>query len=211
MSGDEGLIASGVQIREGSWRATYDLQLQSGACAVVRAPSLAVVSHLLAALRGQRRPVAGTITLDGKAVVVDEPATRIGYLADDFALIGTLTAVENVVVALLGSRRTSPKDRWQQAQEQLEQLELPTATWHNLTEELSGGQRQRVALARALVAHSRLLVLDQPTSELDPANAELVAGAVRGRLDQGAIAVLATSDDAFLGITQAVETHVSVS
>lgn len=67
----------------------------------------------------------------------------------------------------------------------------PVATW---PEELSGGQQQRVAVARGLALRGRVLLADEPTSELDHDNRERVLALLRAEADRGAIVVMATHD-----------------
>ena len=120
----------------------------------------------------------------------------VGYVSRDYGLVGTLTAAENLVVTLLGRRgRGSGAAIWRRAEQQLAAVGSGPATWHNLVEQLSGGQQQRVALARALVNRPRLLVLDDPTSELDPDSVQLVADVLTRAAQHGSCGVL-VSDDA---------------
>jgi len=63
-----------------------------------------------------------------------------------------------------------------------------------LAEELSGGQQQRVAVARGLALRGRVLLADEPTSELDHDNRERVLALLRAEADRGAIVVMATHD-----------------
>ena len=64
----------------------------------------------------------------------------------------------------------------------------------HLAEELSGGQQQRVAVARGLALRGRVLLADEPTSELDHDNRELVLGLPRQEAERGAIVLMATHD-----------------
>lgn len=168
--------------------------------------------------------VAGRVPVSGGSVELASPAdggggtgghaSRVGYVGADHALVGTLTAVENVVVALLaatpekpspGGRRPGRGSRsataelWRRAQDQLAALGLREDTWHNLAEQLSGGQQQRAALARALAPHPQALVLEEPTSELDPVSAERVVEALRAAAAGGACVLVASTDPVVLG------------
>ncbi|WP_304999889.1 ATP-binding cassette domain-containing protein [Frondihabitans sp. PhB188] len=66
-------------------------------------------------------------------------------------------------------------------------------------EQLSRGQQQRVALTRALVGMPPLLLLHEPTSELDAASVDIVWAALEGAVRAGAIVVIATDDPVLLG------------
>ena len=115
---------------------------------------------------------------DGECVVLGKDVRRlgarararfrgqtIGFVFQQFNLLPTLTAVENVAVPLLinGTPRRRALDR---ASEVLDAVGLGTRV-KSLPSQLSGGQQQRVAIARALVHEPQLIVCDEPTSALD--------------------------------------------
>jgi ABC-type multidrug transport system ATPase subunit len=187
----------GLHVRSGASTGTerdvvvdLDLALRPGSRIGLVGSSSADQTAVLATVAGLRTPAAGTIEVGGSPLGAAPSPARVGYLSQDHRLIGTLTAVENVLVALLAGGsdgRTSIR----QAEEQLEALALAPATWHNLVEQLSGGQQQRVALARALVRRPVLLVLDQPTSELDPDSVVLVDQVLQAAQDAGSAVLLA--------------------
>ena len=155
-------------------------------------------SQLLSVLAGRSEPGAGRVQLDGTPVIADLSPGRIGYVSYAHRLVGTLTAAENVVAMLLGRSSESSPEIWRRAEQQLAALDLPAASWHNLVEQLSGGQQQRVGLARALVASPRLLVLDDPTSELDPDSAWLVGEVLDRVCADGSCCILTSTDPALL-------------
>ena len=167
-----------------------DLELRPGHRVAVAGPSSADQTAVLATVAGLRPPAAGTIEGGGRPRGAGPSPARIGYLGQDHRLIGTLTAAENVLVALLDGRGAG-RPSIRRAEAQLESLALAPATWHNLVEQLSGGQQQRVALARALVRRPALLVLDQPTSELDPDSVTQVDDVLLAVQHEGTAIVLA--------------------
>ncbi len=184
-----GLVATGLVGAE-------ELRVPAGVLARVAFGSAAETSALLAGLAGLRRlDRHASVSVDGEPLAGVIAAGGVGYVSRDYGLVGTLTAAENLVVALLGRPgQGSGAAIWRRAEQQLAAVGLAPATWHNLVEELSGGQQQRVAIARALVLRPRLLVLDDPTSELDPDSAALVAEVLTRAAAHGACGVLATDD-----------------
>ncbi len=197
--GDPGASIRGLRVRSGPAGSgsthdvltDLDLDLPPGSRVGVVGPSSAAQTAVLTTVAGLRPPAAGTLTVGGRPLGAAPTPDRVGYLGQDHRLIGTLTAVENVLVALLAGRDGSNRPSVRRAEEQLGALALAPATWHNLVEQLSGGQQQRVALARALVRRPTLLVLDQPTSELDPDSVELVDQVLRAVQEEGSAVLLA--------------------
>jgi ABC-type multidrug transport system ATPase subunit len=157
----------------------------------------AVLDRLVRDLTGRSPALPDEAAVAGDAVLVDghvrldgttgRSAQDVAVMTRDHALIGGLTAVENVALGLLATGPTAPDARVRAA---LDAVGLPAAVHDNLAEQLSGGQQQRVALARALVVAAPVTVLDDPTSELDPASRDVVHGAIGDLAARGGTVVV---------------------
>jgi len=130
-------------------------------------PSGSGKSTLLASIAGMITPTEGEIFLDGRNLLDLPTELRgLGMVFQDFALWPHMTVAQNVGFPLRVRKLTQTEiaKRTQRALERVGLAGFATRRPH----ELSGGQQQRVALARAVVAETRLLLLDEPLSALDP-------------------------------------------
>ncbi|WP_395054933.1 ABC transporter ATP-binding protein [Polaromonas sp.] len=172
------------------------LGLLTGEIGVLIGPSGCGKTTLLRAVAGLERAQSGSISLAQEAVssnAVHVPAEerRIGMVFQDYALFPHLDVGGNVAFGLAHLR---PAERQQRTADVLELVGLGQAQ-RRYPHELSGGQQQRVALARALAPRPRLLLLDEPFSNLDVDLRERLAHEVRAILKQaGATALLVTHD-----------------
>jgi putative ABC transport system ATP-binding protein len=120
-------------------------------------------------------------------------ASQIGIVFQEFHLLPTLTAMENVELALTDGR--SSRDRQRRAAELLARVGLEARMRH-LPAALSGGERQRVAIARSLANTPSLLLADEPTGNLDTANAASIMDLLLEiQQTHGTALVLATHDE----------------
>ncbi len=172
------------------------LGLAVGEIGVLIGPSGCGKTTLLRAVAGLERAQTGSISLAQETVssgMLHMPAEkrRIGMVFQDYALFPHLDVAHNVAFGLAHLR---PADRQQRITEVLEMVGLGSAQ-RRYPHELSGGQQQRVALARALAPRPRLLLLDEPFSNLDVDLRERLAHEVRGILKlAGATALMVTHD-----------------
>jgi putative ABC transport system ATP-binding protein len=192
----DGLRAEGLVVQYGDLVAlqTLDLELSPGQFLAVTGPSGAGKTSLLWALAGALRPAAGEVLLDGEPVGdrASAAARGVALVPQGNALAASLTAYENVVVPLL-ALDVPAADAARRADEALTLVGLEESGQH-LVEELSGGQQQRVALARGFATDARVLLADEPTSDLDAGNRGRMVAALRERADAGAVVVMATHD-----------------
>jgi putative ABC transport system ATP-binding protein len=115
---------------------------------------------------------------------------RIGFVFQAFNLLPTLTAAENVALPLLLAGEGQSRRR---ALAALERMHLLPRADH-FPEQLSGGEMQRVAIARALVADPDLILCDEPTGNLDSANAAEILMLLRSLPDGRRTVVMVTHD-----------------
>ena len=131
-------------------------------------PSGCGKSTLLKLIAGLERPTSGSIQLDdkyltGPRLFLPPEKRHIGLVSQAGDLFPHLTVEKNIAYGLHKWRRGLRKDR---ITELLETIELPTLA-KRYPSELSGGEAQRVALARALAPRPKILLLDEPFSNLD--------------------------------------------
>ncbi len=175
------------------------LEVLSGDYLAIRGPSGSGKSTLLNLLGLVDTPTTGRYLLDGIDVGgLDDAcrsglrATRIGFVFQAFHLIGQRTAAENVALGLL-YRRCARSERRERAHEVLDQVGLADLR-NALPSTMSGGERQRVAIARAIAGQPRLLLCDEPTGNLDSANAERVLDLLGELNDQGLTVIVVSHD-----------------
>ena len=171
-----------------------DLALTPGEICCLLGPSGCGKTTVLRCIGGFEPLTGGAIHVDGQmvsgpAVHVPPERRRVGMVFQDYALFPHLDVQDNVAFGI---------GRSPQARERVQQL-LATvgleANAHRFPHELSGGQQQRVALARALAPKPRLLLLDEPFSNLDVELREQLAAEVRSVLKaSGTTAVFVTHD-----------------
>ncbi len=178
-------------------RATFaglDLTLASGTVCCLLGPSGCGKTTVLRCIAGFERASEGEIRIDDQVVGsvsahVPPEQRRIGMVFQDYALFPHLTVLRNVGFGVPERRLADER-----AMQLLDTVGLSAAAGR-YPHELSGGQQQRVALARALAPQPRLLLLDEPFSNLDVDLREQLAAEVRTILKaNGTTAVFVTHD-----------------
>lgn len=170
--------------------------LKAGQIGVLIGPSGCGKTTLLRAVAGLEQAGSGSITLGSQVISsaklhVPPEQRHMGMVFQDYALFPHLDVARNVG---FGIAQLASKAREQRVQEVLDLVGLPNAG-KRFPHELSGGQQQRVALARALAPAPKLLLLDEPFSNLDVDLRERLAHEVRGILKAaGATALFVTHD-----------------
>lgn len=142
--------------------------------------------------------------IDTHSLNVDQRSSvrnkHIGYVFQSFNLIDSLTVFENVALPL-EHRGTPSKEITAAVEQQLAAVNMSGRLNHKPSQ-LSGGQQQRVAIARALVGSPDLLLVDEPTGNLDSQNGDAVMQLLLELNKQGATVVMVTHDERYSQMAQ---------
>ncbi|MBX7167734.1 MAG: ABC transporter ATP-binding protein [Pirellulales bacterium] len=182
--------------RRGTVRALDDVSLTvaTGEYVAVRGPSGCGKSTLLTLVAGLNAPTSGRVVVAGQDLAAMSSGQRaawraatIGFVFQLFHLLPYLTVLDNVLMASAGG------DRSGRARQLLQRFGLGERE-HHRPAELSIGERQRVAMARALLNEPKLLLADEPTGNLDAANAAAVLDQLADFHRGGGTVLLVTHD-----------------
>ncbi len=175
------------------------LTLGAGEQALLVAPSGGGKSTLLHLIAGLEDADRGTIVVNGTPIGSLRGAARdafrggtIGMVFQTFHLLQGFSALENVLVALMFSTDSGSANE-SRARGLL--LGLGLQDVDQLVDTMSVGQQQRVAVARALACRPVLVLADEPTASLDPANASNAIALLQGACREHGAALLCTSHD----------------
>lgn len=160
---------SGIEIKFGDFVAisSLDLEVHQGEFFTFLGPSGCGKTTTLRSLVGFIKPTKGKIEVNGQDIT-DQPIEKrgIGMVFQSYALFPTMTVEENIVFGL--KEHKWPQDKIsQRLKEVAAMVNLTDAQLKKNVSELSGGQQQRVAIARALALNPKIIVLDEPLSNLD--------------------------------------------
>lgn len=157
-----------------------NIKIDQGEFVAIMGPSGSGKSTLLGIAAGLDRADTGDVVLDSvkmSALTEDElanlRATKVGFIFQNFQLIRTLNAIENVSLPLIISTQLSEKEIRQKAMTLLEKVSLEHRMTH-FPSQLSGGEEQRVAIARSFINNPKILFADEPTGNLDAKNGNAV-------------------------------------
>jgi lipoprotein-releasing system ATP-binding protein len=177
-----------------------DLRVDAGEFVALTGPSGSGKSTLLYLLGVLDRPTAGEVCLLGRPTSgLDDEARaelrsrHIGFVFQFHFLLPEFTAQENVTIPLL-RRGAKPRAARERADAALAEMGLGEKRGRR-PGELSGGEQQRVAVARALASEPALLLADEPTGNLDSANAENVFGILERLAASGRLTIVMVTHD----------------
>ncbi len=143
-----------------------DITIEDGELVCLLGPSGCGKSTTLSMIAGLEEPTAGDIYFDGKSMNGVEAENRdIGMVFQNYALYPHMTVEENIMFPL--KMRWMPKPERKKRIKSIAEMMQITDLLSRKPGQLSGGQQQRVAIARALVKEPKILLLDEPFSNLD--------------------------------------------
>lgn len=194
-----------------------DFSLKAGDFAAIVGKSGNGKSTLLNMIAGLLKPTRGSVTIFGCNIsmpsIRDEQtsairAKNIGFVTQSQTLLANLNVLDNVILPVMIARASSKRvgDFTQKletedcanlnsfAMDLLKQLNVDDLA-HCYPRELSGGEMRRVMIARALINKPRLLILDEPTGDLDSQNTQTVVSLLRDCADSGAAVLVVTHDE----------------
>ncbi|MBW4464534.1 MAG: ABC transporter ATP-binding protein [Pegethrix bostrychoides GSE-TBD4-15B] len=173
------------------------MHLKSGSFHALLGENGAGKSTLVKCIMGFYQPTAGELLLDGNPVQIGNPRDAhrygIGMVYQHFTSVPAMTVAENLVLSRFGGAGII---NWKAEIEALRAfmstspfqvpLETPIA-------QLAAGQKQKLEILKQIYLHSRILILDEPTSVLTPAEADEVLGLLRQQVSAGELSILMIS------------------
>jgi ABC-type Fe3+/spermidine/putrescine transport system ATPase subunit len=172
------------------------LKIRRGELMTLLGPSGCGKTTALRCITGHNIPDEGEVWIDGRNVTnVPTHRRELGMVFQNFALFPHMTVSDNVAFPLM-IRRMDKKERTDRVREALRLIRMEAYEKH-YPRQVSGGQQQRVGLARALVYRPKVLLLDEPLSNLDAKLREEMRFEIRDLIDRmGITAVYVTHDQA---------------
>ncbi|PLV49436.1 ABC transporter substrate-binding protein [Erwinia sp. B116] len=194
------MVFNGISYAFGSHQVLnhIDLRVEPGSIVALLGPSGCGKSTLLKLLAGLLQPQQGTLHFGDRLIASDQFSTPpeqrdLGMVFQDYALWPHMSVAQNVAFPLL-MRRVPTQERQQRVITALDRVGLADFAGRRPSD-LSGGQQQRVALARAIIAEPKILLFDEPLSNLDRDLRESLCVEMANLLRQlGTTAVYVTHD-----------------
>lgn len=138
-------------------------------------PSGVGKTQLSRIMTGLQKPTSGIVTVGPERTPIE--AGRVGFVPQNYPLLRHRTIIWNLIIAARRGGSTFEQAK-EKAQKYLERFDLADK-WDMYPAQLSGGQRQRVAIAQQLLCSENYLVLDEPTTGLDPIMRDRVCDFIR--------------------------------
>jgi putative ABC transport system ATP-binding protein len=175
------------------------LEVEKGEFTVIGGPSGSGKTTLLNIVGGIDKPTSGRITVFGENLEAKDEdflasfrCNNIGFVFQSYNLVSTLTVAENIAFPMEWARRAENHVR-KRVEDLLDLVGLQHRAEH-FPFQLSGGEQQRVAFARALANDPPLLLVDEPTGNLDTKTSTRIVQTLTTLKDQGKTIIVATHD-----------------
>ena len=167
-------------------------------------PSGAGKTTLMKLFLAEEKPSEGAVYYDSINIhtlgkkEINEFRRKVGMVFQDFRLLPNRTVYENIAFTMEAAGRTDAEIE-ADVPHVLELVDLASKVW-NFPRELSGGEKQRVAIARALVNEPDVIIADEPTGNLDPANTYDIVQILKKINDLGTTVILATHNKGIIDL-----------
>ena len=179
-----------------------DLTIDKGNFIDIMGPSGSGKTTLLNLIGGLDTPTRGKIFLEGRNIsmlndnaLAEIRRERIGFVFQFYNLLPQMTSLENVMVPLHFSGKLSKRGKRKKALDLLSLVGLEERS-HHAPSELSGGEQQRVAIARAFANDPAIVILDEPTGDLDSKTGFMILNLIRDLNKKGATFISVSHDAA---------------
>ena len=179
-----------------------DITIDKGNFIDIMGPSGSGKTTLLNLIGGLDTPTRGKIFLEGRNIsmlndnaLAEIRRERIGFVFQFYNLLPQMTALENVMVPLHFSGKLSKRGKKKKAMDLLSLVGLDERSHHSPSE-LSGGEQQRVAIARAFANDPAIVILDEPTGDLDSKTGIMILNLIRDLNKRGATFISVSHDAA---------------
>ncbi len=147
---------------------SISLEMNEGELVCLLGPSGCGKTTILNLLAGLLDPTSGDIQFNGETVIDKHPKDRnIGLVFQNYALYPHMTVLENIMFPLTVGKKKKPKEDAMKIAQEYMKITSIEGLANKKPGEMSGGQQQRVAITRALVQNPKILLLDEPLSNLD--------------------------------------------
>lgn len=180
------------------------LSIDKGDISVILGQSGSGKTTLLRCINFLERPDSGEITFGDLHVNYDKAKKKeilqirrnTGFVFQNYSLFRNKTALENVMIGLTVARKVSKAEAEERAKEAIAKVGLSDRLNH-YPSQLSGGQQQRIGIARAMVTNPDIILMDEPTSSLDPGLVEEVLQTIEKLAEDGTTMLIVTHELSF--------------
>ena len=188
---------TGISKSFGAVKALEDvfLQVETGTLHAVVGENGAGKTTLMYVLYGAIQPDAGTIEVDGTVRSfrnsAESAAAGIGMMSQHYSVIPALTCLQNLVLGAEGGLVLNPKGERERAESLAQRMGF-SFDWKAEASTLSPAATQKLEILKLLWRNANVMILDEPTAMLGPADAEALFASMRSLVDKGASVILVT-------------------